>query len=358
MTDQTHMRAALALGRRHLGETWPNPAVGCVIVSADDRVVGRGCTAPGGRPHAETAALAMAGADAKGATAYVTLEPCSHYGVTPPCADALIEAGISRVVAAVGDPDPRVSGRGFDRLRAAGIAVETGCLAEEGARLAAGFLSRIERGRPAVTLKLAASLDARIATASGESRWITGPVARRQSHRLRAEHDAIAVGIGTALADDPDLTCRLAGGRARPLVRIVLDRQLRLPLDGRLAGSARDTPVWLVHAREPDPARAARLEAAGIVLIEAADDDVLPVLGARGLTRILVEGGATVAAALLRADLVDMLVWFTAPQLIGAEGLPAVGPLGLDALAAARRFVPLHSAPAGHDMQTTFVRRS
>ncbi len=351
------MRAALALGRRHLGETWPNPAVGCVIVAADGHVVGRGATAPGGRPHAETEALAQAGDRARGGTAYVTLEPCSHIGVTAPCADALIDAGISRVVASVGDPDPRVDGRGLARLRAAGLTVETGLLAREAASLVAGFVARLEQGRPLVTLKLAATLDGRVATASGESRWITGEPARRQAHRLRAEHDAILVGIGTALADDPDLTCRLDGARTRPLVRIVLDRQLRLPLDSRMVRSARHDPVWVLHDPGANPDRGAALVATGVSLIAAATlPDALSALGRAGLTRILVEGGPTVAASFLQAGLVDQLAWFAAPALIGADGLSAIGPLGIATLADATRFRPLHTQPAGHDMFAVYAR--
>jgi diaminohydroxyphosphoribosylaminopyrimidine deaminase/5-amino-6-(5-phosphoribosylamino)uracil reductase len=355
------MRAALALARRHLGETWPNPSVGCVIVGANGRVVGRGATAPGGRPHAETGALAMASAQASGATAYVTLEPCSHHGVTSPCADALIEAGIARVVAGIGDPDPRVSGRGLTRLRDAGLTVETGCLAAEVADLTAGFISRIERHRPLVTLKLATTLDGRIATATGESRWITGESARRATHRLRAEHDAILVGIGTALADDPDLTCRLAGSRRRPLVRIVLDRTLRLPPRSRLAATAQEDPVWVVHAPEASSERAQALRDLGVRLITTpAEPDrasaAVAALAAAGLTRILVEGGAQIAATFLQADVVDRLAWFTAPALIGADGLAAIAPLALASLADAKRFTPLHTRPAGHDMFALFAR--
>src|SRR5580700_4659831 len=231
--DLGHMRTALGLARRGLGNTWPNPAVGCVIVK-DGRVVGRGWTQKGGRPHAETEALARAGKGAKGATAYVSLEPCSHHGKTPPCAEALIAAGVSRVVAAVEDPDPRVSGRGIARLRAAGIAVEAGLCAAEAAELNAGFFCRVAQGRPLVTLKLAASLDGRIATPTGKSRWITGPAARERAHLLRAAHDAVLIGTGTALADDPQLTCRLPGLEARSPVRIVIDRTLRLPATLRL----------------------------------------------------------------------------------------------------------------------------
>ncbi|MGI3776335.1 MAG: bifunctional diaminohydroxyphosphoribosylaminopyrimidine deaminase/5-amino-6-(5-phosphoribosylamino)uracil reductase RibD, partial [Janthinobacterium lividum] len=223
MDDTEGMRAALALARRGLGVTWPNPSVGCVVVSAEGRVVGRGRTADGGRPHAEAVALGMAGEAARGGCAFVTLEPCSHFGGTPPCADALVAAGVARVVVGCGDPDARVSGRGVARLRAAGVEVVEGVLRGEARAVAAGFLSRVERGRPVVTLKLASSMDGRIATRTGDSRWITGVEARREGHALRASHDAVMCGIGTVLADDPELTCRLAGARGRALVRVVVD---------------------------------------------------------------------------------------------------------------------------------------
>ncbi|MGY4803023.1 bifunctional diaminohydroxyphosphoribosylaminopyrimidine deaminase/5-amino-6-(5-phosphoribosylamino)uracil reductase RibD, partial [Teichococcus aerofrigidensis] len=218
--DVAQMRAALALAARGLGNTWPNPAVGCVIVK-EGVVVGRGWTAPGGRPHAETEALRRAGAAARGATAYVTLEPCCHWGRTPPCADALIAAGVARVVVAMQDPDPRVDGAGLRRLREAGIAVASGMLEAEARALNAGFLKRLASGLPLLTLKLATTLDGRIATRAGESQWITGPAARRAAHALRGRHDAVLVGSGTALADDPDLTCRLPGFAPVPTVRVV-----------------------------------------------------------------------------------------------------------------------------------------
>ena len=227
--DQRWMQTTLGLARRGLGAVWPNPAVGCVIVN-DGRVVGRGWTQPGGRPHAETEALRRAGAMARGATAYVSLEPCCHWGQTPPCADALIGAGVRRVVVAIEDPDPRVAGNGVARLRAAGLVVDIGLGAGEAAEVNAGFLTRQRLGRPLVTLKLATSLDGRIATSSGESRWITAAPARERGHKLRAEHDAIMVGTATVLADDPQLTCRLPGLEHRSPVRVVPDRYLRIPL--------------------------------------------------------------------------------------------------------------------------------
>jgi diaminohydroxyphosphoribosylaminopyrimidine deaminase/5-amino-6-(5-phosphoribosylamino)uracil reductase len=359
--DRQRMRAALALARRGLGNVWPNPAVGCVIV-AEGRVVGRGWTQPGGRPHAETEALRRAGRAARGATAYVSLEPCAHWGQTAPCAEALINAGIRRVVAALEDPDPRVAGAGVERLRRAGITVETAVGSGEAAEINAGFLIRERLGRPLVTVKLATSLDGHIATAAGESRWITEPAARAYAHSLRAEHDAIMVGTGTVLADDPQLTCRLPGLGDRSPVRVVLDRHLRIPPSARVIAEARHVPTWVLTLGSAAPERRQAFLASGAVLIEADPDaegridlsGALRALGARGLTRVLVEGGARLAAGLLRAGLVDRLVWLHAPLLIGGDGTPAVAPLGVAALADAPRFERLATETIGGDVLTTF----
>ncbi len=360
------MRAALALARRGLGTVWPNPAVGCVIVR-DGRVVGRGWTQPGGRPHAETEALARAGDQAQGATAYVTLEPCCHWGRTPPCADALIAAGLSRVVVALEDPDPRVAGGGLARLRAAGLAVEAGLGAAEAAEINAGFLHRLRLGRPLVTLKLGTSLDGRIATPSGESRWITGEPARERAHLLRATHDAILVGTQTVIADDPQLTCRLPGLGERSPVRVALDRQLRIPLTARLVAEARVTATWVVTVSGADQARQQALRDAGVVVIPAEPDPAghidlamaFGLLGEQGLTRLLVEGGGRLAAALLQGGLVDRLVWLHAPLLLGGDAVPAVAALGLDRLAEAPAFERVSSEIVGDDMMTMFqVRRA
>ncbi len=350
------MRAALALGRRGLGATWPNPSVGCVLVR-DGRVVGRGATAPGGRPHAEALALAMAGTSAQGATAYVTLEPCSHHGQTPPCADALIAAGVARVVVAGGDPDPRVNGAGIARLRSAGVQVVTGLLAAEADAHQAGFLRRVRDGRPMVTLKLATTLDGRIATRMGESQWVTGPDARRAGHALRGRHDAVMVGIGTVLADDPDLTCRIPGFRQMPQVRVVLDSTLRTPTTARLVATAAKAPTWIVHGSGADPARQVALMQAGVRLFGTSAPRVdlpeaLRLLGAAGLTRVLAEGGAGVAAALLAAGLVDRLAWFQAPAVIGGDGVAAVQPFGVAGLDGMPRFTRTASRTFGDDMLT------
>jgi len=362
--DSVHMAAAIALAARGLGATWPNPSVGCVIVAPDRRIAGRGRTAIGGRPHAEVLALAMAGEAARGATAYVTLEPCSHHGQTAPCADALIAAGIARVVVAETDPDPRVNGAGLARLRAAGLAVQHGFMAAEAHDTLAGFFTRVRLGRPLVTLKLATTLDGRIATRTGESRWITGAPARRAVHALRARHDAVMTGIGTVLADNPDLTCRLPGYAARSTLRIVADGRLRTPPDSHLITGARNNPTWLLH-HAANPRAAAQLEAAGSICIllpaEAEHLDLgaaLTALGNFGLTRILVEGGAELAASLLRADLIDRMVWFHAPALIGGDGHPAVLPFGVADIADMRRFTPVGGPTAiGDDVVTEFERK-
>ena len=306
MDDAGFMRAALNLARRGLGTVWPNPAVGCVLVK-DGAVVGRGWTQPGGRPHGETEALARAGAAAKGATAYVSLEPCNHHGKTPPCADALIEAGIARAVVAIEDPDPRVAGRGIARLKSAGVAVVLGPGATEAVEINAGFLMRLAEGRPLATLKLAATLDGRIATASGESQWITGEAARNRAHLLRATHDAVMVGVGTVIADDPLLTCRLPGLETRSPVRIVIDGSLRVPLTAKLVAEAKKVPTWIVHRHGVDAVRAQTLRDCGVELIEVPMSESVEIdlsvafaeLGKRGLTRVLVEGGARLAGELM-----------------------------------------------------------
>lgn len=365
--DVRHMRAALALARRGLGTTWPNPSVGCVIVR-DGRVIGRGWTRPGGRPHGETEALAHAAAQmpdgARGATAYVGLEPCSHWGNTPPCADALIDAGVARVVVAIEDPDPRVSGQGVARLRDAGVEVEIGLCAAEAMEANAGFLTRVREGRPLVTLKLASSLDGRIATSTGESQWITGPLARDRGHLLRASHDAVMVGSNTVLRDNPQLTCRLPGLAGASPVRLVVDRALRVPLTARLVVEAQSVPTWFIVREGVDEARRDAFLDCGVEIIEVpptatGEIDLAAAfaeLGTRGLTRILVEGGAMLAAALLRADLVDRLAWFRAPSLIGGDGLGSVAPFGIVELASAPRFVRASVKEIGEDVLETLRR--
>lgn len=359
--DARWMRAALALAARALGRVAPNPAVGAVLVR-DGRALGRGTTADGGRPHAEAVALAQARdrygvAALRGATAYVTLEPCAHHGGTPPCAAALIEAGIARLVCPLEDPDPRVSGRGFAALAAAGVAVETGLMAEEVRQINAGFLSRTERGRPHLTLKLAATLDGRIATRAGESRWITGARARVRVHMMRAEADAVLIGAGTARSDDPMLDVRGPWPRVMQPLRVVADGGLSLPADGRLAATARQIPVLALHRNGAPAERRATLEALGVRtqavrgrgrLLDL--EDALRALAAAGVNRVLCEGGGRLASGLLAAGLVDEIALFTAGKVIGGDGTPAMAALGLDGLAAAPGFRLLSVEPVGGDL--------
>jgi diaminohydroxyphosphoribosylaminopyrimidine deaminase/5-amino-6-(5-phosphoribosylamino)uracil reductase len=335
------------------------------VLVHEGRVVGRGVTQPGGRPHAEAEALRMAGAAARGSTAYVTLEPCSHHGRTPPCADALVSAGIARAVVALRDPDPRVSGRGSSALQAAGIAVAAGLCEAEAREVNAGFFSRIANGRPLVTAKAATGLDGRIATHKGQSRWITGPAARARAHLLRATHDAVMLGIGTAAIDDPQLTVRLPGLATASPVRIVVDARLRLPLTHRLVRTAKEIPTWIITSDEADAGRVAALAECGVETITVTRDPegeypdlraALQALGQRGLTRVLVEGGGHLLAALLRAQLVDRLVWFRAGMIIGGDGVPVAVAFGVDKLDEAPRFVRQSVEPCGDDVVETWAR--
>lgn len=354
LDDRRWMRRALALARRGWGRTAPNPLVGAVLVR-DGHVVGVGWHAQWGGPHAEAMALAAAGEDARGATCYVTLEPCAHTGKTPPCADALIAAGVARVVYAVSDPSPVAAG-GAARLRAAGIATTAGVEADAARALIAPFLHLAHGGaRPFVTLKLARSLDGAVAPADGAMRWLTGPMARRWVHRARAQADAIAVGIGTVLADDPALTVRdVSPPRVAP-VRVVFDRTLRLPLGSHLVRTAREVPVLVVAHPEADPARARALEAAGVTVVAAATlADGLAVLRARGIGHLFCEGGATIARALLDAELVDRLVIFTAPVALGAGARPAFGP-GIGRRGDDLRFRVVAHRRLGPDVLTEFA---
>ncbi len=350
-----HMAHALRLGARGMGQVWPNPAVGCII-EKDGRILGRGATQAGGRPHAETVALAQAGTQAHGATAHVTLEPCAHVGHTPPCAQALIDAGIAHVSYAIDDPDPRVSGRGAAMLRAAGVQVTSGIMADAARADHAGFLKRVTQGLPFMTLKLASSLDGRIAMASGESQWITAPPARAHVHGLRSLHDAVMVGSNTALADDPLLTVRGMGAVRQP-VRVVVDGRLRFGADKQLGRSVDFAPVWLLHGQNaPMPARQAWADA-GAKLIETPLQNkqldlraAMAALAAQGITRVLCEGGGGLAAALLRAGLVDQIALYTAGLAIGGAGLPSIADLGLPKLADAPRPRLMESRQIGPDL--------
>ena len=361
--DAGWMRAALGLARRRLGQVWPNPAVGCILVR-EGRVAGRGLTGPGGRPHAEQVALEQAGAAAAGATAYVTLEPCAHQGLTPPCADALIAAGIARVVIPLEDPDPRVDGRGIAALRDAGVAVDTGCLAPEAEALNRGFFRRIRDGRPHLTLKLATTLDGRIATGTGESRWITGPRARSEVHLMRARSDAVLVGAGTVRSDDPRLDVRDLGISDCDPVRVVVSGGLTLPRDGHLGQTADSVPLWLCHHAEAEDSRRRAWQERGAELIEIpfqADGQLdltalLQRLGDRGLTRVLCEGGGRLAAALLAAGVVDEVVTYTAGLALGEEAVPAVGSMRVETLQLAPRFRLAETAAVGGDVRSRWNR--
>jgi diaminohydroxyphosphoribosylaminopyrimidine deaminase / 5-amino-6-(5-phosphoribosylamino)uracil reductase len=359
--DARYMALALTLGRRGLGRTWPNPAVGAVIVK-DGVIVGRGWTQAGGRPHAEVEALRRAGEAARGATLYVTLEPCSHFGKTPPCADAIIAAGVARVVSAIEDPNPEVAGQGHARLRAAAIAVEVGIGAEQARREHAGHIRRMRDGRPHVILKLAVSGDGKAGAAGRRPVAITGEVARERVHLMRAQSDAIMIGIGTALADDPMLTCRLPGMEKDSPVRIVLDSALRLPLGSRLVKSAREAPVWVIAEDGAPRAAQDSLQVHGVEVLRAAGNggrlnlpSVLKLIASHGITRLMVEGGPTLAAALLRADLVDEAHLFRSSTIVGAGGIDA-----MDSAASAdfvRQLRLVDSAPVGPDRDEFYERR-
>ncbi len=351
------MRHALVLAERALGCVAPNPAVGCVIVSPEGRVVGRGWTQDGGRPHAETVALAQAGEAARGSTVYITLEPCAHHGRTPPCAQALVAAGVNRVVAALKDPDPRVRGRGLSALRAAGIEVMTPALEKEAAALNAGFFLRITNDRPLVTIKIAQSRDSKTIAVPGESRWITGEEARRFGHLLRAKHDAILIGIGTALTDDPMLDCRLPGLENRSPTRVVLDTFLRLSEHSKLVQTAERIPTIVFTAVEGgDRLRAHRVEVLRVTKDNAGRPElgaVLGVLAQRGFTRVLVEGGPTLISRFLEENLADRLEVFTAPRTLGElaggeiAGLADVG-----------KFKRTATRDLGPDMLESYVLRA
>ncbi len=358
------MRAAIALARRGLGETAPNPSVGCVIVK-DNLVIGRGRTATGGRPHAETQALNVAGDAARGATAYVSLEPCAHTGKTPPCANALIAAGVKRVVIGARDPNPRVDGQGAAMLRAAGIDVTENVLQAEAEAVISGFAMVQTAGRPLLRLKLASTLDGKIATRTRESQWLTGEPARKAAHAMRGRHDAVMAGVGTVLADDPELTCRIPGFRSTPLVRVVVDSHLRTPLMSKLVRGAGLEPLWILHRDGADPARNLALEQAGVRLIElpgsSAGVDLpaaLQALAKAGLTRVLAEGGGTLAAGLLRDHLVDRLAWFHAPSIMGGDGWPAAQAFGISRVAEMPRFILNAREQWGDDSLTTYKAAS
>ncbi|WP_181180706.1 bifunctional diaminohydroxyphosphoribosylaminopyrimidine deaminase/5-amino-6-(5-phosphoribosylamino)uracil reductase RibD [Mesorhizobium sp. B2-4-6] len=360
--DRRFMAAAIRLSRRNAGRTSTNPSVGTIIVrdgGAGPMIVGTGVTAVGGRPHAETEALAEAGELARGATAYVTLEPCAHHGRTPPCANALVNAGIARVVGAASDPDPRVSGKGYAILRAAGVDVVEKVLAAEAAEQMAGYLTRSLKKRPEVTLKLALSSDGKIGRKGAGQVAITGEIARRDVYLMRAESDAILVGIGTALEDDPALTVRLPGLENRSPARIILDRQIQLPETSKLVSGVDRVPLYVAACLEADPHRRAALERAGVRFIGTETHDgvvalpeLLEDLAALGMASVLVEGGAKVAKAFLEEDLVDRIVLFQGPEAIGEDGIAS--PIDADHIPTG--FRKLRDMRFGEDSYSEWVR--
>jgi len=354
------MALALTLGRRGLGRAWPNPAVGAVVVN-NGIIVGRGWTQPGGRPHAETEALGRAGAQARSGTLYVTLEPCSHSGKTPPCTDAVIEAGIARVVSALADPNPLVAGAGHWRLAERGIEVEVGLAAQEARRAHAGHIRRMQEGRPHVTLKIALSGDEKVALSGRRPAVITSGRSRNRVHLMRAMNDAVLTGIGTALADDPLLTCRLPGMHSP--VRVVLDRQLRLPLGARLVASAQAVPLWVITGESAPAERERALKIRGIDVqrvgaVGGRLDLVaaLALLAKRGITRLMVEAGPILAASLVRADLVDEAALFRSRVPIGADGIDALDGQPMTALTSSPQLKRLASQTVGDDTLEMFER--
>jgi diaminohydroxyphosphoribosylaminopyrimidine deaminase / 5-amino-6-(5-phosphoribosylamino)uracil reductase len=363
--DQRFMALALTLGRRGQGRTWPNPAVGAVVVK-EGVIVGRGWTQAGGRPHAEPEALTRAGEAARGATLYATLEPCSHVGKSPPCADAIIAAGIARVVSALEDPNPEVAGQGHAKLRAAGIAVDIGLGAAEAAYDHAGHFRRVRDKRPHVILKLAISSDDKIGAAGHKPVAITGEATKARVHLLRAQCDAILVGIGAVLADDPLLTCRLPGLEARSPVRVVLDRALRIPGTSRLVHSARETPLWVMTSNLSEAPAAMKLGAAGAHVIRVATTSapppgldlaaVLHALAEKGITRLLVEGGARVASSFVASGLVDEVWLLRGPDPVGADGVAALEALPLSALTESPAFKQRASETLQKDVLTVYER--
>lgn len=346
------MRAAIVLARKGVGSTSPNPAVGAVIVR-DGKIVARGYHRKAGLPHAEAEALRVAGPAAKGAALYVTLEPCCNWGRTPPCTEAIVRSGIKKVVVGMTDPNPRVSGMGARALRAAGIEVLSGVLEDECGRINEGYIKHITTGLPFVTLKLASTLDGRIATSKGESKWITGPEARGYVHRLRAINDAVMVGVSTVLKDDPELTVRLA--RGRDPARVVLDSTLRVPLSAKVFKEGARLLIFTTAGAGRAKASMAEDRGAEVITVPGSGDGVdikrvLKELGKRGVTSVLVEGGGRVAASLMKKGLADKLVLFISPMALGSDAMPSIGPLNIKRLKDAPRLDRMTSRKIGTDI--------
>ena len=363
-SDEDHMAQALQLARRGLGLTWPNPSVGAIVVAPSGEILARGWTAPGGRPHAEAIVLERAGAAARGATIYVTLEPCAHAGGRGlACADIIAAAAPARAVIALRDPDPRTADQGLARLAASGIEVTDGVLAQEASAVALGHILRVTEGRPAVTLKLAVGLDGLLPRGQGAPVWITGPDARAHGHLLRAKHDAILVGRGTVFADNPSLTCRLPGMSCRSPVRVVLDRRLRTPPEARLFDDLM-VPVWLICSADEEHPNTDALQDRGAEIVSVPVDahgmlgvrDALETLAGRGITRVLVEGGPSVARAFLDADLVDEAVIYQGPKPVGEDGLMPFVSTGLDRVTSSGHFTELDARSFGPDRMTWWRR--
>jgi diaminohydroxyphosphoribosylaminopyrimidine deaminase/5-amino-6-(5-phosphoribosylamino)uracil reductase len=363
-SDEDHMAQAIQLARRGLGLTWPNPSVGAIVVAPSGEILARGWTAPGGRPHAEAIALERAGAAARGATLYVTLEPCTHVGGRGlPCTDVIAAAGPARAVIALRDPDPRTAGRGLERLEESGIEVTDGVLAEEAQAVALGHILRVTEERPAVTLKLAVGADGLLPRGNGTPTWITGPDARAHGHLLRARHDAILIGRGTIQADNPSLTCRLPGMSCRSPVRVVLDRRLRTPPEARLFDDLM-VPVWIICAADEEHPNTDALQDRGAEIVQVAVDshgmlgmrDALATLAGRGITRLLVEGGPTVARAFLDADLVDEAVIYQGLKPAGEDGLMPFVSDGLDRVVSSGHFTQVEARSFGPDRMTHWRR--
>ena len=354
-TDRAFMEQAVQLASAQLGQVWPNPAVGCVLV-AGDKIVGEGATAKNGRPHAEQIALEMAGDKARGATAYVSLEPCAHEGKTPSCAKALVTAGVTRVIYACEDPDPRVSGKGGEVLKAAGVKVETGIMQAEAEALNQGFFLNILENRPMVSLKLATSNDGKIFDPHVSSPWITSAASRDKGHAMRADHDAILVGVGTVLADDPMLTCRLAGFEARSPVRIVLDSKWRTPLASKLVQTASQYPTWIVGLGQA-PAEFMVLGMKCLSIEDKKDiSELLALLANEGITRLMVEGGSKINTSFAHAGLIDHVAWFKAPYDIGDGGLDAFSDMKVDEFLDAAKLKSVNNENIGKDRLENFIK--